>query len=139
MCLGFEITCSKYPHSSSPHKKSNGSFHICFPSLVIPGEALFVQHITVLLCCNCLGLQRATRLSFPCQHTCIFVEVKLTCLVVVFLLYHSSGRLSSGVDLLPSRPQQCACVSGRGMASAGTGWQQFKPWFLFCGRSCSAK
>lgn len=29
------------------------------------------------------------------------MEVKLTCLVVVFLLYHSSGRLSSAVDLLP--------------------------------------
>lgn len=54
MCLGFEITCSKYPHSSARHKKSNGSFHICFPSLVIPGEALFVRHITVLLRCNCL-------------------------------------------------------------------------------------
>lgn len=54
MCLGFEITCIKYPHSFSHHKKSSGSLHICFPSLMIPGEALFVQHITGLLCCNCL-------------------------------------------------------------------------------------
>lgn len=79
-----------------------------------------MQHTTVLRCCNCLGLQRATHLSLPCQHTCIFVEVKLTCLVVVFLLYHSSRRLSSGVDLLPVRPQQCACLWERD----GISWHQ---------------
>lgn len=83
--------------------------------------------------------QRATRRSCVCQHKCIFVEVKLTCLVVVFLLLHSPGRLSSGVDLLPPCPQQRASISARGMASAGIGWQLFIPWFLNCGRSCSQK
>lgn len=84
-------------------------------------------------------LQRATHLSFLCQHKCIFVEVKLTCLVVVFLLLHSSGRLSSGVDSFPSCLKQWASISVRWMASAGVGWQLFIPWFLYCGRSSSVK
>lgn len=62
MCLGFEITRSKYPHSSA---QSNGSFHICFPSLVIPGEALFVQYTTVLLCRNCLGYAKGHSSFIP--------------------------------------------------------------------------
>lgn len=45
----------------------------------------------------------------------------LTCLVVVFLLLHSSGRLSSGGDLLPSCLQQWASIFTGWMASAGVG------------------
>lgn len=76
----------------------------------------------------CFPAERATRLSFACQHTLpIGGEVQLTRLVVVLLLRHSSGGLSSGEDPSPSpRPQPCARVSGRRMASAGRGWQRFK-------------
>lgn len=121
MCLGFDIRCSKYQHSFAQNKQTNGSFHICFPSLVILGKALFVRHTTLLLCCNCLGFAKghSSFIHLP-THIHIRIELKLTCLVVVFLLSHSLVRLSSGVDLLPLRLQQNACVSHRGMASDGS-------------------
>lgn len=84
--------------------------------------------LLLLFACLFSRKKRATRLSFACQHTLpIGGEVQLTRLVVVLLLRHSSGGLSSGEDPSPSpRPQPCARVSGRGMASAGRGWQRFK-------------
>lgn len=89
MCLGFAITCSKYPHSSARHKKTNGSFHICFPSPVIPGEALFVQHTTVLLCCNCLGFAKGHSSFIPLPthiHICGGETNMLSCCLPAFAL-----------------------------------------------------
>lgn len=118
-----------------------GSLHICFPSTVILRAKLLrgselsgVFFLFVCLFSRKKGHALFIRLPTHIAH---WREVQLTCLVVVLLLRHSSGGLSSGEDPSPSpRPQPCACVSGSGMASAGRRWQRFK---TASSSLCSAK
>lgn len=74
-------------------KKSNGSFHICFPSLVIPGEALFVQHKTGLRCCYCLDFAKghSSFIRLPTQmHICGGETNMLSCCFPAFAFFRET-------------------------------------------------
>lgn len=134
--FGFCKTCSKCGHSSARHKKIQWQLsHL----VSITSDSWGGVICTAQQCCSEVIVyilrRRATLLSLPCQHAWIFVEVKLTCLVVVLLLYHSCGRLSSGGDLL-SFGKMWLCLNKK---KDGISWHQTSNSSLICGSSCSVK
>lgn len=118
MCLHFKITCSKYQHSSVRLKESNGSFHICFPSPLIPREVLFVRHTTELLCCDCLHFAKGHSSFIPLPthaHICGGEANVLSCCFSTFAI------LQGDLVLLRIRS---LCARSVAPLSLGGGWHQ---------------